>query len=210
MRGKRRDQDILNRNLAAGVLAAAEQVDGRAGQTGIAVLPADDAGEMLVERNTAPHGRRARATASETERIAFAPSRDLFAVPSSSIRRLVQLGLICADTRLHERLVDLAVDIGDRVAHAESAVAGSGSPSRSSCASAVPVEAPEGTETVARVAVRQLAGRLNGRSTPRVEYLDRVQPGNPSRLQPFVLLDTRDELRRQFRDGQLGVAPSSH
>jgi hypothetical protein len=71
----------LEGNLAAGVAAAAEEVDLGARQRERGLV--DELGKIRVKGETALLAA-ARAKASETARIAFAPYRDLSGVPSSS------------------------------------------------------------------------------------------------------------------------------
>ena len=100
--------------------------------------------EVLVERQARTRRRAARATASETPSSALAPSPDLLGVPSSSSSAR-------SISRLLGRLepLDLGRDHLVHVAHAPGARpcrrSGSSSSSRSSTASRVPVEAPDGT-----------------------------------------------------------------
>ena len=61
------------------------------------------------------------ATASDTPRIALAPRRDLFSVPSSSIERGVEGGLVVGVAAV-DGAGDLPVDVGDRGRHALAAV----------------------------------------------------------------------------------------
>ena len=109
----------------------------------------------------------ALATASETPRIALAPSCDLSGVPSRSIRRLVDEPLLAG---LEADQLGL-----DRVDHGATALSTPlppyrSPPSRSSTASNAPVDAPLGT--AARPASRRRARLdLDGRVAPGVEDL---------------------------------------
>ena len=101
-----------------------------------------DAAEVAVERLARSRRRRPCAAASETPRIALAPSRPLFGVPSSSISvRSIAAWSVGVGAR--SAVGDLAVDVGDRLADALAAPPAP--PSRSSTASNSPVEAPDGT-----------------------------------------------------------------
>ena len=119
-RPRRHDQHVLDGHLLAGVLAAAEQVDGQPRQRGAGP-------RRSCRRNgcrAARHVRRrtARAKASDTARMALAPSRDLLGVPSSSIRARSSSSWVSKSRPARAR-VDLAVDVGDGLAAAQPAVA---------------------------------------------------------------------------------------
>ena len=77
----RHDHELLEVGRVLGVLAAVEDVEHRDRQG-----PRADAAEVAVERQVV-RGRGGVRVASDTPRIAFAPSSPLFGVPSSSISR---------------------------------------------------------------------------------------------------------------------------
>ena len=94
---RRHDQYILDGHLSAGMHSAAEQVNGEARQR-------VRRRARSAPRNAGTAARRAlaalaRAKATETARIAFAPRRDLLGVPSSSIKRAIQFGLMRRSSR---------------------------------------------------------------------------------------------------------------
>ena len=78
------------------------------------------AAEVAEERDAGLR-RRAFAAASETPRIAFAPSRPLFGVPSSSTSSRSSPAWSAA-SRPRDRRGDLALDVRDRRRHALAAV----------------------------------------------------------------------------------------
>ena len=73
------------------------------------------AAEVAEERDARASAAAALATASETPRIAFAPSRPLFGVPSSSISRSSSAALVGGVEPAH-RVGDLAVHVADGLA----------------------------------------------------------------------------------------------
>ena len=109
---------------------------------GIGSSVAVAAAEVLVQRHAAATRPTACAAAIDTASVALAPRRVLVGVPSSSIRRAVERGLVVG-AQADERARDLAVDVADRLQHVEPAEARA-PPSRSSCASRVPLDAPAG------------------------------------------------------------------
>src|ERR671917_603015 len=93
-----------------------------------------------MRRSIAP----ARAKARETARIALAPNRDLLAVPSNSTIARSRSSCVSNDRSLNDSFkVPLTFAVAFRQPRPSYR---SASPSRSSSASAAPVEAPEGTE----------------------------------------------------------------
>src|SRR6266567_1666411 len=85
----------------------------------------------------------ARATARDTPRIAFAPRRRLSAVPSSSISRSSKAA--CSDASTPRKATAIVCSTFATAWSVPRPAYRSASPSRSSSASALPVEAPEGT-----------------------------------------------------------------
>ena len=77
--------------------------------------------DVPVERHAAAAAASARSAAIETPSSALAPSRLLVGVPSSAIIAASSAALI--ELAAAERRGDLAVDVGDRLAHALAAVA---------------------------------------------------------------------------------------
>ncbi len=145
----------------------------------------------------------ARATASETPRIALAPSRDLLGVPSRSHQGAID-GPLLGGAGAHQRVGDVPVDVGDGLRH--------------------PLAAP-GLAPVAQLRGLELAGRgagghrgapgglrverhldLDRRVSPRVEDLACVDAldrrhGRGSLLRPHPLA----EALRRGAQGELGV-----
>ena len=89
--------------------------------TGSVVAPSSRRGSGRATRRR--RAAAAFAVASETPRIAFAPSRPLFGVPSSSISVAVER-LLVGSVEPVDRVGDLAVHVGDRLRHALAAVRG--------------------------------------------------------------------------------------
>ena len=83
------DHELLEVDGVVRVRAAVDDVHHRDGQD-VRRLAAEVAPERLVLLGAAA----ARAAASETPRIALAPRRDLFGVPSRSMSALVEPGLV--------------------------------------------------------------------------------------------------------------------
>ena len=110
----------------------------------------------------------ARATASETPRIALAPSRDLLGVPSRSIR--VRSMAPCSVARAPTSAPAMS-RLTLATAFATPLPPQASPPSRSSVASNSPVEAPEGTAARPRGLRVERHLDLDRRVSPRVEDL---------------------------------------
>ncbi len=122
------------------------------------------------------------ATASETPRIALAPSLDLFGVPSSAISAASIAGW--SSTSMPARAFAISVRTFSTALSTPSPPYRAGSPSRSSSASCWPVLAPDGT--IARpdspaevVASTSTVGRPRESSTSRAASVIRVGIGRP-------------------------------
>jgi hypothetical protein len=147
------DHELLEVDVVVGVRAAVEDVHHRHGQ-GDGV----DAAEVAVERQAERRVRPRRATASDTPRMALAPSFDLLDVPSSSIIAAVD-GDLVGGVHAEHLGGDLVVDVLDGLAARPCRGSAALSPSRSSTASCSPVEAPEGTARGRVMHLRQLQGQ---------------------------------------------------
>ncbi len=123
----------------------------------------------------------ALATASETPRIALAPSSFLLGVPSSSIMRLVDCRLGQA-VHADQAIGDLRVDVLDGLEHALAQVDVDLSPSRSSQASWTPVLAPLGTAARPNEPSLRRHFHLDGRIAAAVQNLPAVNGCNNAHL----------------------------
>src|SRR5581483_58327 len=113
----------------------------------------------------------ALANAIDTAKIAFAPSRDLSRVPSSSIK--ARSTSACSESSRPANARWIFPSTSATACRHPSPRYRRGSPSRSSCASASPVDAPEGTdaETGSPFSNRQVAKTV-GR--PRLSRISRA------------------------------------
>ncbi len=119
-RADRHDHELLEVDAAVGMRAAVEDVHHRDRERRLRLGWIEPA-EVRVERHAVRPCAAARASAIETPRIALAPSRPLFGVPSSSIRNAIDGALIGLASR--QRRGDLAVDVADRLRHALAEIA---------------------------------------------------------------------------------------
>ncbi len=155
--GKRRsagrdDHELLEVDRVVGVRAAVQDVHHRHGQNGGRARARER--RRRTRRAAGPaSAAEARAAASETPRIAFAPRRDLFGVPSRSI-------IACRATPDPTRRRPMSASAISPFAFATALEtplpSHSEPPSRSSVASNSPVEAPDGT--AARPSLRPKRG----------------------------------------------------
>ena len=160
----RDDHELLEVHVVVRVRPAVQDVHHRHGEH-----VRDRAAEVAVEREARSRRPPARAAASETARMALAPSRLLFGVPSSSIIVAVEAHLVVGVVALHARRSRRwrSRRPSDAFARQRS------SPSRSSTASCSPVLAPLGTAA-------RPAAPVRGSRRPR-RWGCRASPGSPGR-----------------------------
>ena len=116
-RAARDDHELLEVDVVVGVHAAVEHVHHRHRQH-----VRRRAAEVAVQRQPLARRPAAWAAASETPRIALAPSRDLLGVPSSAISASSSAALV-GRVEAAQRLGDLAVHVRDGLRDALAAVA---------------------------------------------------------------------------------------
>src|SRR5215204_3165549 len=150
------DKQVLDGNLAAGVLAAGEEVDGEAGEvSGVLV---DQVGEVLIERRFCRGGAGAGKGEGSGQQGVGAKVGFIGGVVEAD-EELVEFLLI--ERFIRERGGDEAVDVGDGFAAAKAGVAGGVAVAKLVCFVAAGGSA-RGDGGGGSCAVLELAGGGNG------------------------------------------------
>ena len=155
------DHEVLDVDAPPGMRAAAEDLDLRHRQQRGVV-----ATQRLVQRHAALTAATACAAAIDTASVALAPSRVLAGVPSRSIRRWSSAAWSSAGLPSSARAISPLTFATARM-HVQAAEARA-SPSRSSSASRVPLDAPAGTMARPTAPVVQRDFRFDGRPAAAV------------------------------------------